>query len=263
MTIVLRSLAGATALLVSTAVYAQDIGPQPSAADMGLEAPEQVLFVGNSYFYYNDSLHNHTGRIAEEGTGLDVSYRSITISGGSLDMHPFEHYLTPGAVGYDEPFDVVILQGHSAAANSESRTARFRDAVIAADALIDETGAQTVLYMTHAYGEGHDDYDPEMTANLARVYTEVAAEVDALVIPVGLAFAKSYEERPDLELHQDFDHSHPNLLGAYLASATIYATLYDESPVGLEYDYFGRIDPDIAAYLQQVAADTVAEFHGE
>ena len=32
------------------------------------------------------------------------------------DMHPIDHYLTPGAIGYDKPFDLVILQGNSAAA---------------------------------------------------------------------------------------------------------------------------------------------------
>jgi hypothetical protein len=264
MTIATRSLVGAMVLLASTSAFGQDMAAQPGAADVGLDAPRQILFVGNSYFYYNDSLHNHTNRMVGEGEGIDdLAYRSITISGGSLDMHPFAHYLTPDAVGYEEPFDAVILQGHSAAANSESRSARFRDAVVAADALIDESGAQTVLYMSHAYGEGHNSHDPEMTANLAALYTEVGAEVDALVIPVGLAFARAYEERPDLELHMEFDHSHPNLAGTYLAAATTYATLYDASPVGLEYDYFGRLDGEAAAFLQQVAADTVAEFQGK
>ena len=28
--------------------------------------PERILFVGNSYLYYNDSLHNHLRRMAEE-----------------------------------------------------------------------------------------------------------------------------------------------------------------------------------------------------
>ncbi|WP_421952168.1 hypothetical protein [Pelagibacterium sp.] len=264
MTIATRSLVGAMVVLASTSAFGQDMAPQPGAADFGLDAPKQILFVGNSYFYYNDSLHNHTSRMVGEGEGIeDLAFRSITISGGSLDMHPFAHYLTPDAIGYDTPFDAVILQGHSAAANSESRTARFRDAVVAADALIDESGAQTVLYMSHAYAEGHNSYDPEMTANLARVYTEVGAEVDALVIPVGLAFAKAYEARPELELHMEFDHSHPSLAGSYLAAATTYATLYDASPVGLEYDYFGRLDAETAAFLQQIAADTVAEFQGK
>lgn len=264
MTIILRTLAGATALLVSTSAFSLDLPPQPGASDVGIDTPQQILFVGNSYLYYNDSLHNHINRMVTEGEGIEgLRYRSITISAGSIDHHPMEHYLTPDAIGYSTPFDVVILQGHSAAGDSDARRERFREGVLAADALIREHGAKTVLYMTHAYVEGHDDYYPEMTENLASLYTDVAAEIDALVIPVGLAFAKAYEQRPDLELHVEFDHSHPNLAGSYLAAATAYATLYDGDPVGLSYDYFGRLDPEIGSFLQQVAAETVAEFQGE
>jgi hypothetical protein len=32
--------------------------------------------------------------------------------------------------------------------------------------------------------------------------------------------------------------------------------------VGNTYDYYGRIDKDTAAFLQQVAADTVKAFYG-
>lgn len=257
----LRALAGATALLVSTSVFAQDFTGQPSASDLGIDSPQQILFVGNSYFYYNDSLHNHINRLAEEGSGLDdLSFRSITISGGSLSHHPMEHYLTPGAIGYDTPFDVVILQGHSAAGNTENRRTAFRDAVLAADEQIKAHGAQTALYMTHGYAEGHNSYDPEMATNLATLYTEVGAEIDALVIPVGLAFAKAVEARPDLQLQVEFDHSHPNLAGSYLAAAVAYVTLYGGDPVGLTYDYFGRLDAETIAFLQEIAVETVAEF---
>jgi hypothetical protein len=249
------SLAGAMLLLVPVSALAQEATP---------DTPRQILFVGNSYFYYNDSLHNHLNRMLAEAEGRDdddlLPYRSITISGGSLSHHPLEHYLTPGAIGYDEPFDAVVLAGHSAAGNSDNRRAAFRDAVLAANEAIAGHGAQTVLYMTHAYGEGHNNFDPEMTDNLASLYTEVAAEIDATVIPVGLAFARAYEERPDLELHVEFDHSHPNLAGSYLAAATALATLYGISPVGLSYDYYGRLDAETAAFLQEIAAETVAEF---
>lgn len=247
------SLAGAVVLLGLAPAFAQE----PAA-----ETPRQILFVGNSYFYYNDSLHNHLNRLVAEAAGTDdlLPFRSITISGGSLSHHPIAHYMTPGAIGYDEPFDVVILQGHSAAGNTDNRRQTFRDAVLAANEIITEHGARTVLYMTHAYAEGHRSYSPEMTGNLASLYTEVAAEIDAEVIPVGLAFAKAHELRPDLELHVEFDHSHPNLAGSYLAAATAYATLYGASPVGLEYDYYGRLDGETISFLQQVAADTVAEF---
>ncbi len=30
------------------------------------KTPERVLYIGNSYLYYNDSLHNHVRRMLEE-----------------------------------------------------------------------------------------------------------------------------------------------------------------------------------------------------
>lgn len=253
---ILCSLAGAALLLGLAPAFGQEAES---------EAPHQILFVGNSYFYYNDSLHNHLNRMVAEVLGSEdlLPFRSVTISGGSISHHPIEHYLTPGAIGYDDPFDVVILQGHSAAGNTDNRRQTFRDAVLAANEIISEHGARTVLYMTHAYAEGHRSYSPEMIDNLASLYTDVAAEIGAEVIPVGLAFSNALELRPDLELQVEFDHSHPNLAGSYLAAATALATLYDASPVGLEYDYYGRLDPETAAFLQQVAADTVAEFKNQ
>ena len=253
------ALAVTASLALAAPIWAQTTGAE--APPQG--APKQVLFVGNSYFYYNDSLHNHTRRMAGEGSGIDLDdleFRSITISGGSLDMHPIDHYLTPGAIGYDAPFDLVVLQGNSAAADSEARSTRFRDAVKAMDAKFKATGARTALYMTHAYAEGHPDYDPDGTAKLDALYTSVGKEIGATVIPVGLAFAEARRQRPDIALQQDSDHSHPTLAGTYLASAVTYATLYGENPVGLAYDYYGRLPADQTAFLQQVAEDTVTAY---
>lgn len=246
--------------LVSSAARAQQ-----SAAALGIEAPDDVLLIGNSYLYYNDSLHNHVRRMVAEGLGVplsDLKYVSITISGGSIAFHPLDHYLTPENVGAKRPFDVVILQGHSAAALSEGRVATFDAAVDAGAEKIKAAGAIPALYMTHAYDEGHKSYDEGNMEKIRALYTEASERVGGLVIPVGLAFEEARRQRPDLELQQDYDHSHPTLIGTYLAAATVYAALYGKSPVDLSYDYFGRIDPDTAAFLRQVAQDTVASFYG-
>ncbi len=246
--------------LPAAAQVAATPGPGPGLAP---GAPRQVLFVGNSHLYYNDSLHDHLRRMVAEGSGIDIGdleFRSITISGGSLDMHPIDHYLTPGAIGQDRPFDLVILQGHSAAADNAARSDRFRNAVRAMDPKIRATGARTALYMTPAHDRGHPDYRPDGTARLDALYTSVGREIGAVVIPVGLAFAEARRLRPDIALQQPTDHNHPTLAGTYLAAAVSYATLYGASPVGLRYDYDGRVPADQAAFLQQIAADTVTAY---
>lgn len=239
---------------------------QPAPAVDGLEmaAPKQVLFVGNSYLYYGDSLHNHVVRMAEAADPENedaYSFKSATISGSYLSHHDVGSYLEPGKLGLSEPFDVVILQGHSTAATTPEKAADFESKVLEFEKLISETGARTALYMTPAYTEIHKSYDPAMIDKIEEVYTSVGNDVDALVVPVGLAFEEAYAQRPDIELHKSFDGSHPTLLGTYLAAATTYAALYDASVVGNPYDYYGAIGREDAAFLQEVAEATVESYY--
>jgi len=98
-----------------------------------------------------------------------------------------------------------------------------------------------------------------MTAQLAEQYTLTGNANDALVIPAGLAFAKAISKRPSLELYQS-DKRHPTLAGTYLAACTAYAAVQKKSPVGNRYT--AGLDPELAEFLQGVAADTVREYFG-
>lgn len=254
---------GILSLLASLPTSAMaDIAPEIDALER--PDPQQLLYVGNSYQYYNNSLHNYVKRMvaaAHPELAEQLNSKSATISGAHLSQHEVKSYLYPGALGLPDPFDAVVLQGHSAAALSDGNQQSFRDAVMSHHQAIEATGAQTVLYMTPAYSEDHDNYDPGMIDKVDDLYTEVGNEIGALVIPVGLAFQKSYEQRPELALHVDYDGSHPTPEGTYLAAATVFAALYDTSVVGNPYTYYGRIDEDDAAFLQQVAEDTVEEYY--
>ena len=86
--------------------------------------------------------------------------------------------------------------------------------------------------------------------------------VDCIVIPVALAFEEAYRQRPDIKLHKEYDGSHPDLIGTYLAACVVYASLYGRSPVGNSYDYYGKVDKEMAAFLQKVADETVRKFYG-
>ncbi len=225
--------------------------------------PAQVLFTGNSYTYYNDSIHNHVKRMAiAGGEQKKLKYRAITISGAWLGYHPVEHYVTPGAVGFKKPFDVVVLQDNSGSALNEKNAERFKVAVRKHSKTIKASGAQPALYMTHAYEEGHKRYDPNYIRKLEELFISTGNEVGAMVLPVGLAFERAHKARPDLSLHQYYDHSHPNLLGTYLAACVVYASLYNQSCAGNEYDYFGKVDKSVIPFLQGIADETVKTFFG-
>ncbi|MBD3898421.1 hypothetical protein IEI94_21420 [Halomonas sp. ML-15] len=250
-------------LLIAVAAGAASADTTPAITSPATQNPAQILYVGNSYFYYNNSLHNYVRRMAVAAYPEmedQLNSKSATISGAYLAQHDLESYLFPGALGLSEPFDLVVLGGHSTASLTPEKQEAFLTAVIAHDNAIQATGAQTALYMTPAYNEDHSNYDPEMQRQVDELYTRVGNEVGALVIPAGLAFEKAYAQRPDIELHVDYDGSHPTPLGSYLAAATVFATLYDTPVTGNPYTYYGLIDDEDAAFLQAVAEETVEEY---
>ena len=251
-------------LFASIAAPAEfDQSPTPKVQRLDNETPERVLFVGNSYLYYNDSLHNHVKRIAEEigphGPG-EYQYKSATISGSRLSHHDIDSLVEPGRLGVDEPFELVVLQGGSRETLTNKNRAEFRAEATRHAEKIRATGAEVALYMTHAYVEPHPQYDPAMFDRIRHTYVAVGNELKALVIPVGLAFERAYRERPEVMLHETFDGTHPNMLGTYLAACVVYRSSYGQSVTGIEYDYFGEVDRTSAKFLRRIADDTVREF---
>jgi Domain of unknown function (DUF4886) len=248
-------------LFAAALAHAADV---PSVKQRHVDTPHNILFVGNSYFYYNDSLHNHVRRMVDAAGILkekEMHYKSATIGGAPLSEQDVKGLLVPGRLG-KQPFEIVILQGNSGAALTDARRKSFHDKVVEFNADIVKAGAKTVLYMTHAYVAPNKSASPDMIRKVEDMYVSVGNEVGAYVIPVGLAFEESYRRRPDFLLHKTYDGSHPNMSGTYLAACVVFASLYGKSPVGNTYDYFGAVDKETAAYLQQVAWDTVQKFYG-
>lgn len=239
--------------------------PVPQVKRLDIEAPKSILFVGNSYLYYNDSLHNHLKRMGEAAGLFEQSpaiYKSSTIGGAALRDHAMDHLIDHANLRVEKPFEVVVMQGISSAALTANSREHFKNAAAANARKIVKAGGRPVLYMTPAYADYHRRYSADMTAETASLYIETGNEIGALVIPVGLAFEEAKHRRPDLVLHKPFDGSHPELIGTYLAAATVMASLYGTSPVGNGYDYFGKVSQDDALFAQQVAHDTVTRFFG-
>ena len=88
----------------------------PEITKLKRPLPKSILFVGNSYLYYNDSLHNHFKRMVDEkypGYEGSKNVKSSTIGGSRLKHHNLDHLLKPEAISSIEKFELVILQGGS------------------------------------------------------------------------------------------------------------------------------------------------------
>ena len=249
---------------LSTASAVRADTPAPVVTGPQVGNPMRVLLVGNSYLYYGDSLHNHLRRMVmadDPAAEKKLKYKSATIGGARLEHHDIHWLTTPGRIGVEEPFELVVLQGGSVAPLSDKRRQAFKETVAKYAEVIRARGGQVALYMTHVYVPPHKRAAPENLGLTESLYVETGNAVGALVIPVGLAFEEAYRRKPGIQLHKDYDGSHPDLIGTYLAAATSYAAIYGRSPVGNTYDYFGRIEPEMARFLQEVAWDTVQAFY--
>jgi hypothetical protein len=274
----LRSVAVCATLLFSMAALAQSAPSSPSAHSAPSTTQstkptrtevdskvESILWIGNSFFYYNNSMHNHFGQLVRAGGGR-VRSTSATISGAGLDWHDIDSLLRPNGLGrysfvgdndirFNPPgrqYDIAMMMDCSQCPVHPALQKVFHETVKKYSAALNKTGVKPVLFMSWAYKD-----KPEMTNALAEQYTIAGNTNDALVIPAGLSFARAIGKRADLELYET-DKRHPSLAGTYLAACTVYATLYRKSPVGFKYT--AGLPDDVATLLQTSAWETVQEY---
>lgn len=240
---------------------------RPNVRDLGIENLTSAIFIGNSFFYYNNSIHSHLQQMLASATpARSLRSVSITISASSFSWHDVDSYFRPNAVSsysftadnrivmnkFDRLFDIAILMDCSQCPVHPSFAPQFHEYAKKHSDTVRKHGAKPVLFMSWAYAD-----KPEMTAALAEAYTQAGNDNGALVVPAGLAFARAIAQRPQLNLYAA-DKRHPSMLGTYLATATVYATLYKRSPVGIAYT--AGIDEATARFLQGVAWETVSEY---
>lgn len=261
------------ALLVLAAAFGSPFAQTKPKVTSLAPAPKTLIYVGNSFFYFNDSMHRFVGGLVAQGDPQNRGqYRqtSVTISGSGLNWHDMESYLKPGSGmasysftadnrvvfnKFDKPFDAVIMNDCSQCPIHPQLKDAFHEYARRHSETARKYGATPILFMTWAYQD-----KPEMTAQLAEQYTIAGNANDALVIPAGLAFAKAVAKNPSLNLY-NADKRHPSLAGTYLGAATIYAAVYGKSPAGLKY--YAELDEKTAAFLQETAWEAVREYFGK
>lgn len=218
--------------------------PTPTSPQVPTQGhPTRILFIGNSYTYYN-------GGIDKEVEGLAPSSQTSSIAVGGYTL---EDHWNDGAAARsirEGGWTFVVLQEQSQRPVIDPQD--FSKFSREFDAVIGTSGAKTVLLMTW---ERPDSVAMGVTTtNLASAYEAVGAELGAEVAPVGLAFARSLVERPALALYSQ--DGHPTADGTYLAACVLYGKVFQRTPLGNTYSGAG-VKKDDAAYLQGVAAETL------
>ena len=237
-----------------------------------------VLFIGNSYIYFND-LPAMVEEISAALDGPVIHGVAHTRGGQTLRGHLDEGHLgkilMKGAASGDD-WDWVVLQEQSTLGTRYDPTtgvlgdpAAFNRAVRELTGIIRGRGAKPALYMTWA-----KEAFPGQAETLGDAYSSIGRELDLSVAPVGVAWAAVHQDRPNFNLYIS-DGSHPTAAGSYLAACVIYATLTGRSPLGAPselrgapWDFQGIVESSSstilvslpaadAAFLQKAAWDAV------
>jgi hypothetical protein len=258
----------AITLILMLGACAQLEGLQASMHPAPAPAKEikSMLWLGNSFFYYNNSMHGHVGKLLSAAGQKEVRNTSATISGSGINWHNLESHFKPNGVGsysfiagnevrfntFERPFDAVMMMDCSQCPIHPKLKPIFEEYSKLDSDIARKHGAHPIFFMSWAYAD-----KPEMTAQLASAYEKAGKDNNALVVPAGLAFANAISKRPEIQLIIS-DKRHPTLLGTYLAACTVMASVYKINPIGNSYT--AGIDIETVKFLQTVAWETVQTF---
>jgi hypothetical protein len=158
--------------------------------------------------------------------GYDLQAYQSTAGGSNLGQHwRGEKDLESRKIIKQGNFDAIIIQDHSRRALDDPDSLLIFGKKFVE--LIKENDARPYVYMTWARV-----WDPYMQAPIKKMYRELGNETGATVAPVGLAWERARQLRPDLILF-DPDGSHPSPTGTYLSACVFFGVLTGDSPVGL------------------------------
>ena len=209
-----------SAALIALVAFCQAAhgGGAPGRTAEGEVGPVRILFIGNSYSFYNDL----PDRLASQAVanGIPAQVRIIARNGASLE----DHWQDGEAARLlrAQRWDFVVLQERSSIARDQpDRTSSFAALF---DREIRSAGGKTLLYATPAR-KG----DVATQEAIDRSYRRIAAELEATIVPVGAAFQKTCAAMPDATLRAA-DGIHPGEMGTWLAAYVFHLSLFGELP---------------------------------
>ncbi len=222
-----------------------------------------ILFIGNSYTYYNEMPEVIFKEIAD-AAGYNFTVKQLTKGGWDLvrsSSADDELGALVDAELKETKYDFVVIQEQST--NPAVDRGKFYDGVRAIYAKIKENGATPLLYSTWGRKEGHEFLDESgltnetMTWQIAAAYEAIGAELGIDVAHVGLAFYDVYNQNiKALDIYHG-DLTHPSYSGSYLAAMTIFAKITGVDPTTI--DYKGERSGALADIMKEAARKAVFE----
>ena len=253
------------AVLLSGCVAAkpEETIPKEESSVLAKDRTYSVLFIGNSYTFYNDMPTVYFENMAK-ACGYDVKVSSITKGAYTLEKFadPGDAYgkMVDTALSVPGTYDFVILQEQSMRPAIDTVDKFYAGARLLVEK-IRAAEAQPVFYATwgrHTGNEKLTEYNmtsEEMTWKLAAAYAAIGEELDVPVIHVGLAFGDVYKNN-QINLYSA-DGSHPSATGSYLAAMSLFCGIFGIDPV--EAPFSGGASGEEDAVLRAAAKAILEE----
>ncbi len=220
----------------------------------------RVLFIGNSFTAANNLPAVFSYMAVNGGHIVEVDSRAP--GGYTLQQHSSD----PASIQkiFSNDWDYVVLQEQSQRPSYE----QWRDTMVypyaaVLDSLIHASNpcAQTVFFLTWAHKNGdlsilqNGGYDTYwlMQSRLRDGYMYMADTFNAMLAPVGWAWREVRLQNSSINMYAADDY-HPNITGTYLAAATFYSAIFQDSAAQLSY--YGSVNTTTADYLRSMA-DTI------
>jgi hypothetical protein len=162
---------GACALMQPSATQTQT----QTQTQAGPDQTKTVLWVGNSFYYFNNGMPGHVGQLIRGSTMTDkTGHRSTmaTIGGSGINWHDLDAHFKPGGVAsysfddnnnvvfntFAKPFDVVLIMDCSQCPIHPQLKSIFYDYAKKHSDTARKNGARPAFFMSWAYQD-----KPEMT----------------------------------------------------------------------------------------------------
>jgi hypothetical protein len=211
----------------------------------------RVLFIGNSYIYYNNLPQMVS--LLSDSLNTKLICKKSTYGGSTLGDHwNSRKGLRTREILEREKFDIVIIQDNSMwpleHADSVSMFGKlFCD-------LIKSKKATPYIYNTWSR-----EATPQTQPAINKVYEALALETGSVLVPVGSVWSEAKAQKPTAQLYVS-DGSHPSPLGTFLIALCFVKKITGVLPTkyATVYNYPGIDNESIR--LMQVAENDILFF---
>ena len=217
-----------------------------------------ILFLGNSFTYYNDmpTMLEQLGIM----NGYQVHVEQLTYGGYSLFqfINEVEVASKVKQLFREKHWDYVILQDQSSKPLYDKL--ELISSIASLDKMIKQQDGKTILYSTWSYRDDsamlqsttltYDDFYNVLTKG----YEEAGELVHAVVAPVGTVFHKLTKEYSEIDLIIE-DDFHPNIKGSFVAAYVFYSLIFGNDNSSYIPDDLNEKDAEI---LRKVVQEIVS-----